>query len=476
MSKRSRRRHRVQNTRRKNPQRVENATVTSTTGQGQRQDQGRDGRTRRSSMHPLDRYASDYQRAREWAELYYKEWTAQKIVDIPVQDTLRKDWEYKGLDEIQTKTIERRLRKLLFRRSLRQGLKLERLVGGAVVLMGLKSANESDVATPLDLDTVRPGDLFYTNVFPRTRITVLEKDRNPLSPTYGKPEVYRVHGYPVHVSRLLVFDGDPLVDNETSDLGFVNRSHDGFGVSVLSPIYDDIIRSVGSRQAAVHLIHRASILLILNDNQKSMMSTQGGEEALAKLDAMADQINMYQAAMIDGKNVKLDKWSAAFGSVPELMEKYLQIISAASDIPATRFLGQAPGGLNATGASDLENYYNNIDDKRENRLRPQLEKLMQVLIRSELPDVDPDSVDIKFSPLWNSKEIERSQARSADATAIATLVNADIIGQTQARNEASERGLLLATDKEDLPDDNFEGDLGMQPGQETGPGGQQFLH
>lgn len=31
------------------------------------------------------------------------------------------------------------------------------------------------------------------------------------------------------------------------------------------------------------------------------------------------------------------------------------------DILATRFLGQAPGGLNATGESDLQNYYNMID-------------------------------------------------------------------------------------------------------------------
>jgi phage-related protein (TIGR01555 family) len=49
--------------------------------------------------------------------------------------------------------------------------------------------------------------------------------------------------------------------------------------------------------------------------------------------------------------------SASFAQLPEVLDRFLQIVSGAADIPATRLLGQSPAGMNATGESDLRNYY-----------------------------------------------------------------------------------------------------------------------
>ncbi|MFQ8761936.1 MAG: anti-CBASS protein Acb1 family protein [Intestinimonas sp.] len=53
-------------------------------------------------------------------------------------------------------------------------------------------------------------------------------------------------------------------------------------------------------------------------------------------------------------------------------------LSGASRIPVTKLFGRSPAGMNATGESDLRNYYDYVDTLREAKLRPILEKLLPV--------------------------------------------------------------------------------------------------
>lgn len=62
---------------------------------------------------------------------------------------------------------------------------------------------------------------------------------------------------------------------------------------------------------------------------------------MAKMRELVEQLSIYRGAVIDGKGAKVSQHNASFGSVPELVMTFTQLLSAASDIPATRFLGQA---------------------------------------------------------------------------------------------------------------------------------------
>ena len=122
----------------------------------------------------------------------------------------------------------------------------------------------------------------------------------------------------------------------------------------------------------------------------------------------------------------------------------LQVLSAASDIPATRFIGKAPGGLNATGESDRENYYNSIAAKQNHRLKPQLNKLLPVLGPSVLGnEFDLRQVSIDFPKLWNLNELDESTVRVNDTTNLVSMTTAGIISSAEAEAEARERGVLI---------------------------------
>lgn len=445
---------------------AENSMTAGRSGNGGIQDRGSGQRINNISSHPLDRTRSTYARAQEWANLYWKEWTAKKLVQIPVDDMLRNGWEFENLNEDQVEKVEKGEKELRFVYKLRNALRLERLLGGSVMLLGLRDTKDNPTE-PLDLDTIEEGDLQFINVIPRTRLSHAQYDNDPFSPTFGSPRTYQIYGREVHVSRMLVFNGDPLTENPKDDFTFKTGNRDGMGESVISPVYDDIIRSMGSRQAGYHLIHRASVLLINNQNLKGMLEGKNGKAALSELDEIADQMDLYQAAMIDGKNVNLEQWSAQFGSVPELLEKYLQIISAGSDIPATRFLGQAPGGLNATGDSDLENYYNMIDSRRDSSLRDQLEKFYNIMLRSLFgKEFQEDMVCLEFPPLWNLSEVEEASVRTQDSANINNAFNSGMIDASFANQEMKERGVWL-TDPEPEMLEDLQGDDFYQDGTES---------
>ncbi|MBL4769547.1 MAG: DUF1073 domain-containing protein [Rhodobacteraceae bacterium] len=406
--------------------RVQNATVRGRSGAGGPQDRGVHQTFRGASFHPLNNGGP--QQDREWLSLYEKEWTATKIIDIPVEDMLREGWRYTGISDEANKTLEAFEKDFDINELLRECLALERLFGGCVAFLGFEDDNQ-DPASPIDEDN--PGKLRFINISPRNDVTAGQFSNNVTSPRYGKTETYTISGTVVHRSRLLIFDGKPISRSRTNRVYLPGHRRDGFGNSVLAPIFDDLARATGSRQGAYHLLNQASVW-ILRTKMRSLQGTQGGEAALAELQGVADQISMYNAAIIDSdpKNGDIQQISASFSSVPELMLMFLQVLSAASDIPATRFLGQAPGGLNATGESDLENYYNSIASKQKQQIKPHLMRLSRYALGG-----DSGGLDIEFEPLWNSSDEELAIIRTADVNNVLLMVQQGLMSQEEAVKE-----------------------------------------
>ena len=435
---------------RKNRARAMNS-MTSPSGAGGCGDRGNDYKpaTAKSPME-LDRIYTD---------LYNGSWACKKGVDIPVDDMLREAFIYKGLDEQQTKEFETFQDSIGLVNVLGQALRLERLYGGSAILMGV-AGNDDKAKEPLDTSTIDTGDLKFLNVIPRSRITATGFSNNPLDANFGKPETFTIQGVEIHRSRLLIFDGNPIAPNNIASSTVSRRRNDGFGDSVVEGLLDDLTYATGTRQAAFQLINQASVWLLEVD-MLALGETKGGNKELDALERMSEQISLYRAAMIDNggdsrAGSALSSVSPSFGSVPELVMTFMQILSAGWDIPATRYLSQAPGGLNATGGADLENYYNGIGSKQRLRLKPQIMKFMSAALPSIFgrDAVNIVDVDVEFKPLWNLSEVEESTVRTNDSNSLVGMVTAGIISTTEAESEARERGILIAKKEPEFLDDD----------------------
>ncbi len=435
---------------RKNKQRVKN-NVTRQSGIGTEFDFGTE--VLPSGGVPFSPFMQD----KLSVDLFYTDWQAKKIINIPVEDMLRDEWEYDGLDEVQANKLLTVQDSLNVLETVKQAMRLERLVGGAVIYMGISDGAE-DASKPINLAGLSQGCLKFLNVIPRTAISNTQIDMNPLSANYGRPDLFYIKGEIVHRSRLIMFKGDPLTPMPDSTITPTNFSrNDGFGQGVLIPIYDDITRSTGTRQAAYQLVNRASVIIAQMDTL-DLSSTEQGQASIAQMQNIVNQINMFRGAVINRDpgqtNDTITTLNPSFGSVPELLMSFIQVLSAASDIPATRFLGQAPGGLNATGESDLENYYGSLESKRRQNLRPQLMQLLGVMGRSAFgSEFSATNVDILFKPLWSLSELELSTIRTADVTNVTALVDRGLIGDAEAIEELKAREALKIEVDAELLDD-----------------------
>jgi hypothetical protein len=89
-------------------------------------------------------------------------------------------------------------------------------------------------------------------------------------------------------------------------------------------------------------------------------------------------------------------------------------ICGAAEIPHTVLYGQSPAGLRSTGQFDTRQYYDSISTKQENDLRPQLDYLDQVLVRSAIGSM-PDNFSFDFNSLWQIDEDAESQVELRNA-------------------------------------------------------------
>lgn len=388
-----------------------------------------------------------YYRWQAFTRLYYTSWEARKIVDIPVNDAFRIKPTLKGVDETDRVALLNECDRLQVFEKMKRAATQERLLGGCAILIGV-SEEQEDPATPINLNNIDKGDLKFINVVSINQLQNPEYNTDPFSQNYDRPEYYSLNGIKTHESRLIIFDGEPLFNYVTQRLMQNFRINpQGFGESALVPLWDAIIRCVGTQQAAYQLIQKSSITLVKAEQLLNLEGTKAGDKAVAALEEMAEMISIYRAAIIKGKGVDVEENAASFGSVPELLMSYLQTLSAASDIPASRFLGQAPGGLNATGEGDLENYYNNIASYQETRLDPKYEKIFEILGRSVLGKEKWEKIrpefEIEFESLWNLKGTEKAQVDQAYVAMLRDLKNDGIIPAEKVVDEINNKKIFM---------------------------------
>lgn len=352
------------------------------------------------------------------------DWLARKVVDIIPNDMTRewRAWQAKGPQIEKIEAVEKSpLINLQVKANA--ALQMARLFGGAVIFIGVRGA---DPAEPLDPRSIGQGDLQYLHVLSRYEVTCGETIRDVTSEFFGQPSYYEVQGVGgaavrVHPSRMVRFDGAPVLDRRSAI--------DTWGDSILQVVYD-ALRNAGSAQGHIAaLIPEAKVDIIHVPGLSQHTKTEAGRQLLTARFSYANRLkSIMNTVLIDGNGQagvqqageKWEQKQISFAELPELMQQYLAIAAAAADIPVTRLLGESPGGLNSTGESDLNNYYDNIAARQQVELAPALNRLDEVIIRSALGS-RPKSIFYTWRPLYGLTEKEQAEVFKAKADAARAL-------------------------------------------------------
>ena len=134
-----------------------------------------------------------------------------------------------------------------------------------------------------------------------------------------------------------------------------------------------------------------------------------------------------------------------FTGLPDVYDRMMMDVAGAARTPVTKLFGRSPAGMNATGESDLNNYYDYIDGLRETELRPIIERLLPIAALSAWGEI-PDDLDIVF-PLMQTPDAEKTAEMGERKTnAILATYQNDLVDAATALKElrglADETGLF----------------------------------
>jgi uncharacterized protein len=334
---------------------------------------------------------------------YKTAWLPRKIIEIPAFDSVRawRDWQ---AEDDQIELIEAEEKRLNVKAKVLEARTKARLWGGAAIVLGTGDAN---LAEPLNVERIGKGGLKYLTVLSRRQLSAGEIERDPQSEWYGKPKAYQISSgdrgqVEIHPSRLVVFHGAAQPDDE------IGQAYQGWGDSVLQSTLDAIKQADATAANIASLVFEAKVDIIRVPNFMANLADPGYRSKLIErytLAATAKGIN--GTLMLDAEEEYHSK-SASFATLPDVLDRFMQIASGAADIPMTRLFGQSPAGMNATGESDLRNYYDRLSAMQELEMEPAMARLDECLIRSALGQRDPD-IHFAWAPLWGLSEKEQAE-------------------------------------------------------------------
>lgn len=383
----------------------------------------------------------------ELEALYRSNWLAGQVVDIPAFEMTRARRSFQIEDPAKLDQIEGESKRLMLWEKISEALKWRALYGGGALLLGLDGTGELD--EPLELDRVKPGALRFVHALDsRTLIpnggmeTQLVYD--PTSSQFMQPEFYSLAAAKmdwIHHSRIVRFPGLPLPWREMQRTLW-------WGQSKLERLFDAIADAEQVIGGVAHLVKEASVDVIGMVGLMNLLMTPDGEETVRKRVALSDATkSMWNSIVMDASETYDQKQNALVQGMAGLIEQYLVIAAAASGIPVTRLLGTSAKGLSATGEGDIRNFYDMIDAERQTYLRPRLDRLDQVFMRSAIGEA-PDEIDWEFGSLWQMDDAQVAEIENKRAQTAKTYVDMGAIDEVVVAKELKENGTYTAVDDE----------------------------
>jgi phage-related protein (TIGR01555 family) len=348
-----------------------------------------------------------YSQQEQFNIAYEYAWLPRRVVSQVAEDAFRKWREWNAKPE-QITAIEREEKRLKLRDIGERAYNDARLRGKSFVYISVKG-DENNVDKPLNLNRIRLGDINHLTHLTRDDVADGEIDIDPISPTFGEPQYYEIASTQltrIHPSRLVVFKGDPR------PASFLRGAEAN---SVLSASMDAIKRHDATVANIASLVYEARVDVITVPGLAEMLVDPDEEQRLMRRFSLMAQMKgnnglvmLNGSASPDSPSEEWEQKNTTFATLPDIIEKAQEEVSAAARIPRALLFGVSTGGMGSTGDLELSNYYDFINTIQTNHVEPSMNVLDEALIRSALGD-RPDDVWYDWRSLWQMSDKEKAE-------------------------------------------------------------------
>lgn len=385
---------------------------------------------------------------------------ARRVVDMPAEDACR-EWREWQADTADIGKINAEEKRLAIQGKVMQSQKFARLFGGSALLIG---TGDADLSKPLDPRRVGKGGLRYVTLLTMRHLSPGPLNEDATSPDFGKPSHWTLNtasqtGIRIDPTRLVISHGlEPMGDYDTTRFT-------GWGTSILEGGLQSVTRVDEVAGNVLSLVYEAKVDVIKIPDLMQNLATRGSDysaEIVRRLSLAATGKGINGTLILDAME-EYEQKSASFGTLDTILDRFMQLTSAAHGIPMMLLFGKSSGGLNSSGETELRAYYDRVKVHQTLRMEPEMSVLDECIIRSALGD-RPEEVHYNWKSLWQPTAKERAEIGKSLVDSMATLDGMDILpGEAIAKATVSALtesgafpGLEAAVEEygSDTPDDD----------------------
>lgn len=386
---------------------------------------------------------------------YRSNWLCGMVVDVVAEDMTRAGVQFLSddLDPEAADTIHKAIERLRIWNEAANAVKWGRLYGGGILVM---LVDGQDLSTPLRLESVGKGQFKGVLALDRWQIDPsLENLVTDYGPDLGKPKYYRVTpsakaliGEKIHYSRCVRIDGLELPFRQ-------QLAENGWGQSVLERMWDRVIAFDSTSAGAAQLVYKAHLRTYKVKGLRQLIAAGGKMyEAFIEQMKLVRQMQSNEGlTVLDGED-EFETHAYTFSGLDAILLQFGQQISGAAQIPLTRLFGQSPAGLNSTGESDLRTYYDNIATQQDQKLRPGVGRILELVAISETGTALPPGFGFEFVPLWQMTPEQKANIAKIKTEAVTAAEDSGLISPAVAAKElrqiSRETGVFTHISDEDI--------------------------
>lgn len=371
------------------------------------------------------------------SHLYSSNWIAGKAVDIPINDALKKWRKLIIQDSKKKKEVEKTFQKAKIKQKISSLLKWARVYGGAVIIAII---DDDDPEKPLQVEKIKKGSLKNIIVLDQYFVYPETINRNILSENYGQPEHYTVarEGQKIHHTRIHKAIGQQATLDQLEINNF-------WGESLFKKLFDPLKDSGVISQAISTLMYEASVdVFKIKDLNFNVAS--GDDELIQKRLEIVNQMKSFVNAVVLDADDDFQKKPTQFTALKEIDMQFIHKVCAATDIPVTRFMGTSPDGMNATGKSDSDNYFDMIESIQENDIAPILDFLDPIIMMNSFGKYD--GLEYEFNPLRQKTPMEKTDIELKQAQKDQIYMDYDVISPLDVQKNLCENRSYISIDYE----------------------------
>ncbi len=420
-------------------------------------------------------------------EMYTGNGLFARIIDAPAEEATRHGFSLDGIkdNDVQNYAMEK-LDDLDWEEVFQTCIKWQRLFGGAIAVMLIDDGRGID--EPVDWNNIKSIDDIYvydrhvvqpdwTSMFSYNYNGAVDAKNCRL----GTPEYYHVFSrygtFTVHASRCLIFKNGVMPEN------CENAHYQYWGIPEYVRIRRGLRDAEIAHESGPKMLDKSVQAVYKMQGLSAELSTEEGEDRVAqRLQAIDYARGVLGTITIDAEGEDYDFRTFSYNGVSEVIDISCNMLSAITNIPQTILFGRAPAGMNATGQSDMENWYAFIERIQKKSMKSNLRYLLDVIFRAALNNGEIDEMpklQIKFEPLWSMTELEKAQldqtkaqvqqTRAATATA---YVQMGVLDPSEVRKAlGAEEDFDIETMLDDMTEEELMETMPQQQGGMPGMGG-----